>query len=60
MDFTNSELKIMERLLQNRLNADYDPDVAALHQKVTQALAAPKSNVNAPFRAGNAPIRSNY
>lgn len=61
MEFTKNELTILERLLQNRINADYDPDVAALHQKVKQALDTPKSNAHVSFpTSAAAPIRGNY
>lgn len=38
MNFNLSELEIIERLLQNRLNADYDPEVAELHEKVKKRI----------------------
>lgn len=38
MNFNLCELEIIERLLQNRLNADYDQKVAELHEKVKKKM----------------------
>ena len=38
MKFNLAELLILERLLQNRLNADNDYKIAELHQKVKKEI----------------------
>lgn len=38
MKLTTNELKIIERLLSNRLNADFDPDVDELLHKVRKEI----------------------
>lgn len=38
MKFNLAELEIIERLLQNRLNADNDYEIAELHQKVKKEI----------------------
>ena len=38
MKFKLAELEILERLLQNRLNADNDYEIAELHQKVKKEI----------------------
>lgn len=38
MNLTTNELKIIERLLFNRLNADFDPDADELLHKIRKEL----------------------
>lgn len=38
MKLTTNELQIIERLLSNRLNADFDPDVDELLHKVRKEI----------------------
>lgn len=38
MKLTTNELQIIERLLSNRLNADFDPDVDELLHKVIKEI----------------------
>lgn len=38
MNFNLSELQIIERLLSNRLNADFDPEVDELLHKVKKQI----------------------
>lgn len=38
MKFNLEELKIIERLLQNRLNADFDPQIDELLHKVRKNI----------------------
>ena len=38
MKFTTNELQIIERLLSNRMNADYDPDIVGLLHKVRKEI----------------------
>lgn len=38
MKLTANELQIIERLLSNRLNADFDPDVDELLHKVRKEI----------------------
>ncbi len=39
MDFNIWELKIIERLLSNRLSADFDPEISGLLHKVRNQIA---------------------
>lgn len=39
MKLTTNELNIIERLLSNRLNADFDPDVNELLYKVRKKIS---------------------
>lgn len=39
MKLSTSELQIIERLLSNRLNADFDPDVDELLHKVRKEIS---------------------
>lgn len=39
MNFNIWELKIIERLLSNRLSADFDPEVSGLLNKVRNQIA---------------------
>lgn len=46
MKLTTSELQIIERLLSNRLNADFDPDVNELLHKVRKEINERKYQFN--------------
>lgn len=44
MKFSLWELKMIERLLSNRVNADFDPDVRGLLHKVRKEINDRKRN----------------
>lgn len=47
MNFNIWELKIIERLLSNRLSADFDPEISDLLDKVRNQIAeAPKEKTS--------------
>lgn len=45
MPLTINEMKIIERLLENRLRAAYDPDCEYLLQKIKKGIEKAKTSV---------------
>lgn len=46
MKFNLQELKIIERLLSNRINVDYDPDIENLLYKVRNEINNANKDLN--------------
>lgn len=58
MKFNLSELQIIERLLSNRLNADFDPEVEELLHKVRKQINDINYQINRTMEWANNNHRS--